>query len=61
MEATIKESDLQGKTEEEIDMMKVMGFSGFNTTKGKKVSFSTCEMLHEFIEEKTPPLYSTVF
>ena len=58
MEATIKESDLQGKTEEEIDMMKVMGFSGFNTTKGKKVSFSTCEMLHEFIEEKTPPLYS---
>ena len=41
MEATIKESDLQGKTEEEIDMMKVMGFSGFNTTKGKKVRFST--------------------
>ena len=39
MEATIKESDLLGKTEEEIDMMKVMGFSGFNTTKGKKVSF----------------------
>ena len=27
----------EGKTEDEIEMMKTMGFSGFNTTKGKHV------------------------
>uniref|UniRef100_A0A8C0U6J9 U4/U6.U5 small nuclear ribonucleoprotein 27 kDa protein n=1 Tax=Cyanistes caeruleus TaxID=156563 RepID=A0A8C0U6J9_CYACU len=32
-----KEEDLQGKTEEEIEMMKMMGFASFDTTKGKKV------------------------
>uniref|UniRef100_A0A8C9NRC7 U4/U6.U5 small nuclear ribonucleoprotein 27 kDa protein n=1 Tax=Serinus canaria TaxID=9135 RepID=A0A8C9NRC7_SERCA len=31
------EEDLQGKTEEEIEMMKMMGFASFDTTKGKKV------------------------
>jgi len=33
----IPESELEGKTEEEIDMMKLMGFSGFDTTKNKHV------------------------
>ncbi|XP_038071254.1 U4/U6.U5 small nuclear ribonucleoprotein 27 kDa protein-like [Patiria miniata] len=33
----IDESQLEGKTEEEIEMMKVMGFAGFDTTKGKHV------------------------
>ncbi|XP_062452829.1 U4/U6.U5 small nuclear ribonucleoprotein 27 kDa protein isoform X2 [Rhea pennata] len=33
----ISEEDLQGKTEEEIEMMKTMGFASFDTTKGKKV------------------------
>ncbi|XP_013397783.1 U4/U6.U5 small nuclear ribonucleoprotein 27 kDa protein-like [Lingula anatina] len=30
-------SQLEGKSEEEIEMMKIMGFGGFETTKGKKV------------------------
>ena len=34
----IEAADLEGKTEEEIDMMKLMGFGGFDTTKGKHVS-----------------------
>ncbi|XP_010008829.1 PREDICTED: U4/U6.U5 small nuclear ribonucleoprotein 27 kDa protein, partial [Nestor notabilis] len=33
----LAEEDLQGKTEEEIEMMKMMGFASFDTTKGKKV------------------------
>ncbi|XP_062366510.1 U4/U6.U5 small nuclear ribonucleoprotein 27 kDa protein isoform X2 [Cinclus cinclus] len=36
-ERQITEEDLQGKTEEEIEMMKMMGFASFDTTKGKKV------------------------
>uniref|UniRef100_A0A672RBR1 U4/U6.U5 small nuclear ribonucleoprotein 27 kDa protein n=1 Tax=Sinocyclocheilus grahami TaxID=75366 RepID=A0A672RBR1_SINGR len=28
--------DMQGKTEEEIEMMKLMGFGAFDSTKGKK-------------------------
>lgn len=52
MEATIKESDLQGKTEEEIDMMKVMGFSGFNTTKGKKVDGNNVGEVHVVVKRK---------
>ena len=31
------EADFDGKTEEEVDMMKIMGFGGFDSTKGKKV------------------------
>uniref|UniRef100_A0A8D3BE31 U4/U6.U5 small nuclear ribonucleoprotein 27 kDa protein n=1 Tax=Scophthalmus maximus TaxID=52904 RepID=A0A8D3BE31_SCOMX len=32
----ISEEDMEGKTEEEIEMMKQMGFASFDTTKGKK-------------------------
>ncbi|KAL8174092.1 UNVERIFIED_CONTAM: U4/U6.U5 small nuclear ribonucleoprotein [Gekko kuhli] len=39
-ERQITEEDLEGKTEEEIEMMKTMGFSTFDTTKGKKVEGS---------------------
>ena len=28
-------TEMDGKSEEEIAMMKMMGFSGFNSTKGK--------------------------
>lgn len=31
---------MEGKTEEEIEMMKTMGFASFDTTKGKKVDGS---------------------
>ena len=34
------EKDLEGKTEEEIEMMKLMGFASFDSTKGKKVDGS---------------------
>ncbi|KAI0212871.1 hypothetical protein LSAT2_002196 [Lamellibrachia satsuma] len=34
----IDESQLEGKTPDEIEMMKVMGFAGFDTTKGKHVN-----------------------
>ncbi|KAH0623031.1 hypothetical protein JD844_030929 [Phrynosoma platyrhinos] len=39
-ERQITEEDLEGKTEEEIEMMKMMGFASFDTTKGKKVEGS---------------------
>ena len=38
MEKHISAEDMVGKTEEEIDMMRIMGFQGFDTTKGKKVN-----------------------
>lgn len=34
-------SELEGKTEDEIEMMKAMGFASFDTTKGKHTSGST--------------------
>ncbi|KAI4821226.1 U4/U6.U5 small nuclear ribonucleoprotein 27 kDa protein isoform X1 [Pseudochaenichthys georgianus] len=36
----ISEEDMEGKTEEEIEMMKLMGFGSFNSTKGKKTDGS---------------------
>ncbi|XP_044139058.1 U4/U6.U5 small nuclear ribonucleoprotein 27 kDa protein [Bufo gargarizans] len=39
-EHQITAEELEGKTEEEIEMMKMMGFSSFDTTKGKKVDGS---------------------
>ncbi|XP_012671415.1 U4/U6.U5 small nuclear ribonucleoprotein 27 kDa protein [Clupea harengus] len=36
----ISEEDMQGKTEDEIEMMKLMGFGSFETTKGRKVDGS---------------------
>nr|XP_042121751.1 U4/U6.U5 small nuclear ribonucleoprotein 27 kDa protein-like [Peromyscus maniculatus bairdii] len=39
-ERPISEENLEGKTEEEIEMMKLMGFASFDSTKGKKVAGS---------------------
>jgi len=36
----ISAEDMQGKTEEEIEMMKLMGFASFDTTKGRKADGS---------------------
>lgn len=33
----LEESAFEGKTEDEVEMMKLMGFEGFETSKGKKV------------------------
>ena len=32
----LTEKDFEGKSQEEIEMMKIMGFGGFNTTKNKE-------------------------
>uniref|UniRef100_I3KFU0 U4/U6.U5 small nuclear ribonucleoprotein 27 kDa protein n=1 Tax=Oreochromis niloticus TaxID=8128 RepID=I3KFU0_ORENI len=37
----ISAEDMQGKTEEEIEMMKLMGFGSFDTSKGKKTDGSS--------------------
>ncbi|XP_072258898.1 U4/U6.U5 small nuclear ribonucleoprotein 27 kDa protein [Pyxicephalus adspersus] len=39
-ERQLAAEDLEGKTEEEIEMMKLMGFGSFDTTKGRKVDGS---------------------
>lgn len=39
-EHEISEADMEGKTEEEIEMLKVMGFGAFDTSKGKKMDGS---------------------
>uniref|UniRef100_A0AAQ4S2Q9 MAX dimerization protein 1 n=1 Tax=Gasterosteus aculeatus aculeatus TaxID=481459 RepID=A0AAQ4S2Q9_GASAC len=36
----ISEEDMEGKTEEEIEMMKLMGFGSFETSKGRKTDGS---------------------
>ncbi|XP_063051010.1 U4/U6.U5 small nuclear ribonucleoprotein 27 kDa protein [Engraulis encrasicolus] len=36
----ISEEDMEGKTEEEIEMMKLMGFGSFDSSKGKKTDGS---------------------
>ncbi|XP_043546815.1 U4/U6.U5 small nuclear ribonucleoprotein 27 kDa protein-like [Chiloscyllium plagiosum] len=36
----ISEADMEGKTEEEIELLRVMGFDAFDTTKGKKLEGS---------------------
>ncbi|CAG5919877.1 U4/U6.U5 small nuclear ribonucleoprotein 27 kDa protein [Menidia menidia] len=36
----ISEEDMQGKTEDEIEMMKLMGFASFESSKGKKTDGS---------------------
>ena len=43
--------NLEGKTEEEIEMMKVMGFAGFETTKGKHVE-GACNASAANIQQK---------
>jgi len=37
----ISDADLVGKTDDEIEMMKLMGFAGFDSTKNKHVSGNT--------------------
>lgn len=46
------EADLQGKTPEEQDMMRMMGFCGFDTTKGKKVEGNDVGAVHVILKRK---------
>lgn len=45
-------ADLEGKTEEEQDMMKIMGFCNFDTTKGKKVKGNDAGTVHVILKRK---------
>lgn len=46
------EADLQGKTPEEQEMMRVMGFCDFDTTKGKKVDGNDVGAVHVILKRK---------
>ena len=48
----IKETDLEGKSHEEVEMMKVMGFCGFDTTKNKKVEGNDPGAVHVILKRK---------
>lgn len=48
----IPEVEMQGKTEDEKEMMRVMGFSGFDTTKGKKVPGNVPGDVHVIFKRK---------
>lgn len=46
------EADLEGKTPEEIEMMKTMGFCTFDTTKNKKVEGNDAGEVHVILKRK---------
>lgn len=48
----MSEADLEGKSPEEIEMMKTMGFCGFDTTKGKKVEGNNKGEVHVILKRK---------
>ena len=48
----ISEADLQGKTEDEQEMMKMMGFCSFDSTKGKKVAGNDAGSVHVILKRK---------
>ncbi|XP_042898828.2 U4/U6.U5 small nuclear ribonucleoprotein 27 kDa protein [Parasteatoda tepidariorum] len=53
MERTpITEKDLEGKTDEEKEMMKLMGFGNFDTTKGKHVAGNVAYGTHVIQKRK---------
>lgn len=49
---SIKEADLQGKTENEQEIMKKMGFCTFQSTKGKKVPGNENGTVHVILKRK---------
>ncbi|XP_037092153.1 U4/U6.U5 small nuclear ribonucleoprotein 27 kDa protein-like, partial [Pollicipes pollicipes] len=48
----LTEEDFKGKSPEEIEMMKVMGFGGFDTTKGKKVDGNNQGAVHVVLKRR---------
>lgn len=48
----VTEADLEGKTPEEQEMLKTMGFCGFDTTKGKKVEGNNVGDVHVILKRK---------
>ncbi|XP_056642101.1 U4/U6.U5 small nuclear ribonucleoprotein 27 kDa protein [Diorhabda carinulata] len=45
-------ADLEGKTAEEQEMMRIMGFCNFDTTKGKKVGGNDVGAVHVILKRK---------
>uniref|UniRef100_A0A182TKK7 U4/U6.U5 small nuclear ribonucleoprotein 27 kDa protein n=1 Tax=Anopheles melas TaxID=34690 RepID=A0A182TKK7_9DIPT len=52
MKPMVPESELEGKTPEEQEMLKTMGFCGFDTTKGKKVEGNDVGEVHVILKRK---------
>lgn len=48
----LDDEDMEGKSQEEIDMMKMMGFAGFDTTKGKQVNGNDAGGVHHVVRRK---------
>lgn len=48
----VTEADLEGKSPEEQEMIKTMGFCGFDTTKGKKVEGNNVGEVHVILKRK---------
>ena len=51
-EAKLTAEDIAGKTEEEINMMKLMGIDGFGSTKGEKVKGNNAGAVHNVVKRK---------
>lgn len=49
---TVSEADLQGKTQDEQEIMKTMGFCSFDSTKGKKVAGNDVGIVHVILKRK---------
>ncbi|ERL93228.1 hypothetical protein D910_10524 [Dendroctonus ponderosae] len=49
---TVTAADLEGKTEDQQDMMRLMGFCSFDTTKGKKVEGNDAGTVHVILKRK---------
>uniref|UniRef100_A0A182W8H4 U4/U6.U5 small nuclear ribonucleoprotein 27 kDa protein n=1 Tax=Anopheles minimus TaxID=112268 RepID=A0A182W8H4_9DIPT len=52
MKPMVPESELEGKTPEEQEMLKTMGFCGFDSTKGKKVEGNDVGEVHVILKRK---------
>jgi len=48
----LTEDDLVDKTDDEITMLRMMGFCGFDTTKNKKVAGNTEGAVHQVVQRK---------
>ncbi len=48
----LTEKDFEGKSQDEIDMMKIMGFGSFDSTKGKKVKGNDVGDVHVVLKRK---------
>jgi U4/U6.U5 tri-snRNP-associated protein 3 len=57
----VTEADLEGKTAEEQEMMKVMGFCGFDTSKGKKVEGNNAGEVHVILKRKYRYVFAAWF